>query len=138
MKIFFIVVLMGISAIGFVPLKAMSEAPPQSIDINQENRIEVIIERHEAETLTTEPATITSEWSNVTSAPQNLKDNSILLEQKKGCENFSPLELLSNPDAILKECVNPADNRTPQRVEPIEYFKVPGLDSGVKINVTKF
>ena len=43
-----------------------------------------------------------------------------------------------NPDALFKECVNPADNRTPQRVEPVEYLKVPGLDSGVKVNVTKF
>ncbi|MBD2343881.1 hypothetical protein [Anabaena subtropica] len=144
MKTFFIVVLAGISTMGYAPLEAMGEvpleaiAPLQSSDVNQENWQESILERHEAAALTTEPATINSEWNNVAGTPQNLKDSSISLEQKKGCESFSPLDLLSNPDAIFKECVNPADNRTPQSVEPVEYFKVPGLDSGVKINVTKF
>ncbi|HEY9800405.1 MAG TPA: hypothetical protein V6D25_08605 [Leptolyngbyaceae cyanobacterium] len=133
MKTFFILVLAGVAAISYVPLKAIAQE-----GTSPKNLQEATIERHEAAALTTQPATINGQWNSVTSQPQNLQGNSIPLEQKKGCESLSPFDILNNPNAILKECVNPTDNRSPQNVEPIEYFKVPGLDSGVKVNVTKF
>ncbi|WP_414753114.1 hypothetical protein [Anabaena sp. CCY 9910] len=143
MRKFSIVAMIVVSVMSYVPSEVMGEIPPaialpQSGNINQETLPETIIERHEAAALTTEPVTINSQWNSVTTQPQNLQGTSIPLEQKKGCESLSPLDLLNNPDALFKECVNPADNRTPQRVEPVEYLKVPGLDSGVKVNVTKF
>ena len=133
MKTFFILILAGVAAISYVPLKAIAQdvTAPQNLQ-------EATIERHEAAALTTQPATINGQWNSVTSQPQNIQSNSIPLEQKKGCESLSPLDILNNPNAIFTECVNPTDNRSPQNVEPIEYFKVPGLDSGVKVNVTKF
>lgn len=133
MKQFLILILAGVAAISYLPLKAIAQ------DATEPNNLqEATIERHEAAALTTQPATINSQWNSVTSQPQNLQGNSISLEQKKGCESLSPLDILNNPNAIFQECVNPTDNRSPQNVEPVDYFKVPGLDSGVKVNVTKF
>jgi len=133
MKHFFILILAGVSAISYLPLKAIAQD-----GTSPNNLQEATIERHEAAALTTQPATINSQWNSVTSQRQNPQGNSISLEQKKGCESLSPLDILNNPNAIFKECVNPTDNRSPQNVEPVDYFKVPGLDSGVKVNVTKF
>lgn len=133
MKSFFILVLAGVAAISYLPSKAIAQD-----GTSPKNLQEGIIERHEAEALTTQPATINSQWNSVTSQSRNLRGNSIPLEQKKGCESLSPLDILNNPNALFQECVNPTDNRSPQNVEPVEYFKVPGLDSGVKVNVTKF
>lgn len=133
MKRFFILILAGVGAISYFPLKAIAQD-----GTSPNNLQEITIERHEAEALTTQPATINGQWNSVTSQPQNLQGNSIPLEQKKGCESLSPFDILNNPNAMFKECVTPTDNRSLHNVEPIEYFKVPGLDSGVKLNVTKF
>ncbi|BCL34643.1 hypothetical protein [Nostoc sp. MS1] len=133
MKPFFILIIAGVAAISYFPLKAIAQDKT-----SPENPQEAIIERHEAAALTTEPVTIKSQWNSVTGQPQNLQGNSIPLEQKKGCESLSPFDVLSNPEAMFKECVNPSDNRSAERVETVEYLKVPGLESGVKVNVTKF
>ncbi|BAY39695.1 hypothetical protein NIES2111_40720 [Nostoc sp. NIES-2111] len=133
MKPFFILVVAGVAAISYFPLEAIAQDRTSPVNLP-----ETIIERHEAAALATEPVTINSRWNSVTGQPQNLQGNSIPLEQKKGCESLSPFDVLSNPEAMFKECVNPSDNRSAERVETVEYLKVPGLESGVKVNVTKF
>jgi hypothetical protein len=133
MKPFFILVFAGVAAISYFPLEAIAQD-----GASPENLQEAIIERHEAAALATEPATINSQWNSVTVQSENLPGNSIPLEQTKGCDSLSPFDVLSNPEAMFEKCMTPTDNRSAQRVEIVEYLKVPGLESGVKVNVTKF
>lgn len=110
----------------------------QSAYANPETLSEPIIQQQQAAALTTEPATLNSNWANVTNETNNLTNNSVSLIQERSCENLNPLDLLNNADTLLKECTKPRDNRSAQRVEPVEYFKVPRLDSGLRVTVTKF
>ncbi len=101
----------------------------------------VIDEPNQAAILITEPATITGQWSNVNDQSNHLKQtaHSISITQEQGCKKINPLEFLENPEAIFKKCQNQNNNQTPQHnSEPIEYLKVPRLDSGISVTVTQF
>ncbi|MBN3909814.1 MAG: hypothetical protein HWQ35_25730 [Nostoc sp. NMS1] len=120
----------------------------QSVYANQENvpiatvdaPNEPFHDRNQAGVLLTEPATITTTWSNFTGQTNNPKQTaeSISLVQERGCQKMNPLEFINNPDAFFKECQKPANTQSSQSTEPIEYFKVPKLDSGISVTVTKF
>jgi hypothetical protein len=126
MKYFYISLVCLVSAI----------AVSQSAYANEENSQEIISERHEAATLLTEPVSINSQWNN----SNNLQNTatSISVAQDPVCQNFNPLEFLENPDAIVKKCQELNNNQIPQRTEPVDYLKVPRLDSGLKLTVTQF
>ncbi|HIK08345.1 MAG TPA: hypothetical protein IGS40_27320 [Trichormus sp. M33_DOE_039] len=121
-----------ISLVGVISAIAVS----QSAYANEEILLEIINERHEAATLLTEPVSINSQWNN----SNNLQNTttSISVAQDPGCQNFNPLEFLENPDAIVKKCQELKNNQIPQRTEPVDYLKVPRLDSGLQLTVTKF
>lgn len=93
-----------------------------------------------AAALVTEPATIMGRWNYTINPTNNVKQTSesILLIQERGCRTINPLELINNLDATLKECEKPNNNPTRRVIEPIEYLKVPRLDSGITVPVTKF
>jgi hypothetical protein len=96
-----------------------------------------------ANVLITEPVTINNNWANVIDPTDNLKQtaNSISLVRERGCEQINPLELVQNPAAILKECEKQKNNPISERTDDlnlIEYFKVPELESGISVTVTKF
>ena len=55
--------------------------------------------------------------------------------QEQGCQKINPLEFINNPGAFFKQCQEPTKT---QSSEPIEYLKVPKLDSGISVTVTKF
>jgi hypothetical protein len=130
MKYFYISLVLVMSAI----------AVSQTAYANQENPLEITSERHEAAALLTEAVTINSQWNNSINQTNNLQDtaSSLTVVQEQGCKNFNPLEFLENPDAILKKCQESASKQIPQRTEPVDYLKVPRLDSGWKLTVTKF
>ena len=112
----------------------------QSAYANQDNFPLFTEESNQAAVLTTEPVTINSTWGNVNNQTNNLKNTAgtISLSQEQGCQKLSPLDFISNPDAIFKQCQKPANNQTSPNYEPIEYLKVPRLDSGVQLTITKF
>ncbi|MEH2035270.1 hypothetical protein [Nostoc sp.] len=87
--------------------------------------------------LLTEPATINATWSNFIGQTNNPKQTaeSISLMQERGCQKINPLEFINNPSAFFKQCQEPTKT---QSTEPIEYLKVPKLDSGIRVTVTKF
>ncbi|AUB41485.1 hypothetical protein COO91_07533 [Nostoc flagelliforme CCNUN1] len=95
---------------------------------------------NQAGVLLTEPATINTTWSNFTGQTNNPKETaeSILLVQEQGCQKINPLEFINNPGAFFKQCQKPTNTQTSQSTEPIEYLKVPKLDSGISVTVTKF
>ncbi|QFS49161.1 hypothetical protein [Nostoc sphaeroides] len=115
-------------------------ALPQSAFANQENVPITTGDYNQAGILLTEPATINTTWSNFTGQSNNPKQTaeSILLEQEGGCKKINPLEFINNPGAFFKECQKPTNTQTSQSSEPIEYLKVPKLDSGISVTVTKF
>lgn len=97
-------------------------------------------DRNQAGVLLTEPATITTTWSNFTGQTNNSQQTaeSISLVQEQGCQKINPLEFINNPGAFFKECQKPTNTPSSQSSEPIEYLKVPKLDSGISVTVTKF
>ncbi|MDZ8227002.1 MULTISPECIES: hypothetical protein [unclassified Nostoc] len=115
-------------------------ALPQSVYANQENAPMITGDYNQAEVLLTEPATINSTWSNFTRQTNNPKETpeSILLVQEQECQKINPLEFINNPGAFFKQCQKPRNTQTSQSTEPIEYLKVPKLDSGISVTVTKF
>jgi hypothetical protein len=108
----------------------------------QESTEPIITERHEASTLITQPATINSAAGNAIDRTNNLRqiaDSIGRVNNEGGCKNVKPVDFLNDPDAVIKECEKRADNETPQRHgDPVDYLKVPRLDSGVKLTVTQF
>ncbi|MEH1912206.1 hypothetical protein [Nostoc sp.] len=113
-------------------------ALPQSAYANPENVPMTTADRNQqAGVLLTEPATINTTWSNFIGQTNNSKHTaeSISLVRERGCQNINPLEFIKNPDAFFKQCQKPTNT---QSSEPIEYLKVPKLDSGISVTVTKF
>ncbi|MDZ8069200.1 MAG: hypothetical protein RMY64_26905 [Nostoc sp. DedQUE08] len=127
MKSSYIILAVVISALTF----------SQSAYANQENVSITIGDRDRAGVLLTEPATINTTWSNFLGQTNNSKQTaeSISLMQERGCQKINPLEFINNPSAFFKQCQEPI--KTPS-TEPIEYLKVPKLDSGISVTVTKF
>ena len=123
-------------------------ALPHRADANQENvpmttgdaLNEPFHDRNQAEVLLTQPATINTTWNNFIGQTNNPKKTaeSVLLVREKECPKINPLELIKNPEAFFKQCQNPTNTQSSQSSEPIEYLKVPKLDSGISVTVTKF
>ena len=115
-------------------------ALPQSVYANQENVPMITGDYNQAGVLLTEPATINTTWSNFMGQANNPKQTaeSISRVQEGGCQKINPLEFINNPDAFFKQCQKPTNTQSSQNTEPIEYFKVPKLDSGISVTVTKF
>jgi hypothetical protein len=123
-----------------VVISAIALARP--VHAQQENIDPIMIERHEASALITEPVTINSGRDNAISRARSLRqiaDSIGRVREEKGCKNIKPLEILNDPEAAIKECEKRTDNQTPQRNgEPVDYLKIPRLDSGVRLTVTQF
>ncbi|MBD2200109.1 MULTISPECIES: hypothetical protein [Calothrix] len=102
-----------------------------------------IPDTNQAANLATEAATIDSKWQNVIIQPTNSllpTNNRISIIQQQGCQKMNPLEFLENPGAAFEKCQELNNNQTPppRSSEPIEYLKVPKLDSGISVTVTQF
>jgi hypothetical protein len=106
-------------------------AMSQSAYANQEDV--PTITGNESSVLMTEPATINGNWN---SSKQTTEPFVVLREQ--GCKKINPLDLIKNPAMFFEQCQSPANNQTPQSSEPVDYLKVPKLDSGVNLRVTEF
>lgn len=124
-----------------VVMSAIALARP--VYAQPENVAPMVIQRHEAAALITEPVTINGATDNAfirTYRLRQIADSIGKVTEEKGCKNIKPLEILNDPEAAIKECEKPANNQTPQRNgEPVDYLKVPRLDSGgVRLTVTQF
>lgn len=112
----------------------------QSVYANQENVPITTGERNPARVLLTEPAMINTAWSNFIGQSNNPRQaaESISLMQEEGCQKINLLEFINNPDTFFKQCQKSINTQTSQITEPIEYLKVPKLDYGISVTVTKF
>ncbi len=94
---------------------------------------------NQAASLVTQPATISGKWSDRTNQTNYLQLNTnstISVLRDQGCVT-NPLELIQNPALIFQQCQKQTNNPIPY-TEQNEYFKVPKLDSGINVTVTKF
>lgn len=110
----------------------------QSAYANQKNS--PTAKGNQAAVLATKPVTLTGKWSFGINRNNNFKPstNSIALEPETGCKKINPFDIIKNPNILFKQCQQPTNYQPSQIAEPIEYFKVPPLDSGIKLTVSKF
>lgn len=94
-----------------------------------------------ADDLITQPATINNNWMQpqpVQNQPNTTSNHTFPLIREDGCRQANPLDFFKDPSAILEKCEKQATIEPLPRTEQLEYFKVPSLDSGVKLRVTDF
>jgi hypothetical protein len=89
----------------------------------------------QAANLVTEEATITSKWNIVTDKTSDSEES--LRVSDPECKKINPLEYINNPETFFRPC-SATSNPTRPTYEPIEYLKVPKLDSGLSVTVTNF
>lgn len=113
---------------------------------NEENVSPAVTNNGQAAVLVTQPATINSGTVTVTDQTNNLRkvSDSIGVVRESQCKKINPLELIKSPGNTFKQCLEETNkqadqiNQTSQPTEQFEYFKVPKLESGVNVTVTKF
>lgn len=112
----------------------------QSAYADQKNVPLATGKRSQAEALVTKPATINSKWNNPVDQSNNSTQtaDSVVILREQGCKKINPLDYINNPDAFFQPQCQSTNNQSPQSSEPVEYLKVPRLDSGLSVTVTKF
>lgn len=109
-------------------------AIPQIASANTENILTTTGENNQAANLFTKPASINGSWqSNIEQNP-----NSALFLRDQGCKKVNPLDLINNPSAFFEQCQAATNEQIPYTGEPVDYLKVPRLDSGLNLTVTQF
>ncbi|PAX53973.1 hypothetical protein CK510_12980 [Brunnivagina elsteri CCALA 953] len=91
-------------------------------------------------TLATEAATINNRWGFGREQSSSLNDSvgSISVIREETCRKIDPSEILKNPGSFFRQCPVVEKNQTPELGEKIQYFQIPKLDSGIKLNLTRF
>ncbi|BAZ15008.1 hypothetical protein NIES4071_68780 [Calothrix sp. NIES-4071] len=97
-------------------------------------------EYNQAGILTTQPATINSNWGNRIEQTETLNQSasSISIVREDQCRRIDPQEILNDPGSFFRECPTVEKTQTPELGEKLQYFAVPKLDSGVKLQITQF
>ncbi|NJM71000.1 MAG: hypothetical protein HC862_12640 [Scytonema sp. RU_4_4] len=128
----------------FVMISASTMAYPAFA--NEENVSPPITNHGRAAALMTQPATITNGTVSITERTNNLRkvSDSIGVVREPKCKKINPVELIKSPANTLKQCLEETNNQasqinqTSQPTETFDFFKVPELDSGINVTVTKF
>jgi hypothetical protein len=104
------------------------------------------IQTQEAGFLSTKPATISSEWDNLSNvnggelhtltSGQTPKSISLIRDQE--CGKIDPLEIVQNPGSFFRECHSLENEKPIPATERIRYFDIPKLESGIRVNLGKF
>ncbi|MBD2294745.1 hypothetical protein H6G06_14955 [Anabaena sphaerica FACHB-251] len=106
-----------------------------SADANPKPNSAVTVKPNQAANLVTEAATLSRKW-NLVSDTVNNNDPGLRVTDPE-CKKIKPLEYLNNPESFFQPC-SATNNPNRQNYEPIEYLKVPRLDSGLSVTVTNF
>lgn len=98
------------------------------------------LDYNQAGNLTTKPATINNNWVYSIQETNNFQQftDAITVIREDKCRKIDPDEILKNPGSFFRECPIAEKNQTPEQGEKIQYFQVPKLDSGIKLQVTQF
>ncbi|MFM2061024.1 MAG: hypothetical protein RLZZ507_694 [Cyanobacteriota bacterium] len=114
--------------IGGLAINSNAYANPKPI-------YDVTIKPEQSANLVTEAATITNKW-NIVKDTANNNDPGLRVTDPE-CKKINPLEYINNPETFFQSC-SATNNSNSQNYEPIEYLKVPPLDSGLSFTVTNF
>lgn len=127
----------------FVIMSAIAMANPALA--NEENIFPVLVDQNRAAALVTQPATIINGTLNITDRTNNLKKVSESIGiVREGCKKINPLEMIKSPGNTFKQCLEDTNNQaaqinqTSQPTEKFDFFKIPELESGINVTVTKF
>jgi hypothetical protein len=114
----------------------------QSASANQTNGVDgdEASQSNQTTTLTTEAATINNRWGFGREEGNNLNNSvgSISIIREEACRKIDPNEILKNPGSFFRQCPVVEKNQTPELGEKIQYFQIPKLDSGIKLDLTRF
>ncbi|AFZ03661.1 hypothetical protein [Calothrix sp. PCC 6303] len=121
-------------------LSILCIVPAYGNEVDIPNANNLTIESREAGILSTEPASISSEWDNSNNGTFNFQQTQepISLIRDQECGKINPLELVQNPASFFRECRSLADELPIPATERIKYFEVPKLDSGIRVNLGRF
>lgn len=105
----------------------------KSANAESQSTVTPIIQGNQAQNLITEPVTINSYWPQA-NKPNNESSLSITDPE---CKKINPINYINNPKSFFQSCDN-GNKSNRQTYEPVEYLKVPPLDSGIKIKLSDF
>ncbi|MTJ09909.1 hypothetical protein [Anabaena sp. UHCC 0204] len=91
------------------------------------------VKSNQAEALITQPATINSNWDYT----PTLNTKSYFTIKDPDCKKINPLDYINNPESFFKSCED-TNNSNRKMYEPVEYLKVPPLESGINIKLGDF
>ncbi|KAF3883974.1 MULTISPECIES: hypothetical protein [Nostocales] len=94
----------------------------------------------QASLLIVKPATIENQIGNTRINNRRPSSTSIKLVREKKCKDIDPLDFLKDPAANLKLCskLKQPQEEESKPVEAANYYKVPPLESGIRVPVSKF
>ncbi|MTJ46979.1 hypothetical protein [Dolichospermum sp. UHCC 0259] len=105
----------------------------KSVNAKPQTVSNVGVEHNQSADLITQPITIDSYWNGI---PQ-VNPEAYFSISNRECKKVNPLDYIKNPESFLKLCPN-ANNPNRKPYDPVEYLKVPPLDSGIKIKLGDF
>ncbi|GAA6622403.1 hypothetical protein [Scytonema sp. NUACC26] len=94
----------------------------------------------QASLLMVKPASIENQIGNTRINNRKPPSTSIRLVREKKCQDIDPLDFLKDPAANLKLCskIEQPENEESKPAEAANYYKVPPLESGILVPLSKF
>lgn len=109
-------------------------------DANEVNVSDINKDYGQASALTTQPIAIMKESGNGSDQTDRLRQiaDSIPAEQGQASQSINPLDFFKDPAASLERLTQENRNQTPEKVDPLEFIRVPALPSSYGLPVTRF
>lgn len=98
--------------------------------VNAEDKGKGLMINSQAGKLITQPVSINGQWSIL---PQINRNLTIKIGHKP--QKINIMDYISNPELLFQDNQDQQDNYQHPSYEPVEYLKVPKLDSGITIKV---
>ncbi len=121
-----------------VIMSAIAMAHP--VYANEENVSTPTTNPGQASLLIVKPASIENQIGNTRINNRGSFSSSIGLVREKKCKDIAPLDFLKDPAANLKLCskLEQPQNEESKPAEAANYYKVPPLESGIRLPLSKF
>jgi hypothetical protein len=94
----------------------------------------------QASLLMVKPVSIENQIGNTRINNRKAPSTSFRLVREKKCKDIDPLDFLKDPAANLKLCskIKQPENEESKPAEAANYYKVPPLESGIRVPLSKF
>ncbi|MUG92634.1 hypothetical protein F7734_09280 [Scytonema sp. UIC 10036] len=107
---------------------------------NEENVSTSTTNPGQASLLMVKPASIENQIGNTRINNQKPTSTSFRLVREKKCKDIDPLDFIKDPAANLKLCskLEQPQNEESKPAEAVNYYKIPPLESGIRLPLSKF